>query len=108
VGFLASFGYLRQWPASAWKSTRSDTLKFGRRCWRRCTKRDGTITLFLRPDGLLVGYLETPDFVRACAQMKEHPVNAKWQAEMSPFFEAIGDSGADDNMIPLEEVFHLD
>lgn len=65
-------------------------------------------SLFLRADGLLVGYLETPDFVRACAKMKEHPVNARWQAEMSPFFEAIGEGGADDNMFPLEEVFHLD
>ncbi len=65
-------------------------------------------SLFLRADGLLVGYLETPDFARACARMKEHPVNAKWQAEMSPFFETIADGGADDNMFPLEEVFHLD
>ncbi len=65
-------------------------------------------SLFLRPDGLLVGYLETPDFVRACAEMKEHPVNARWQAEMAPFFEAIAEGGADDNMFPLEEVFHLD
>ena len=40
--------------------------------------------------------------------MKEHPVNARWQAEMSPFFEAIGDGDADDNIFPLEEVFHLD
>ena len=81
----------------------------GRRCWRRCARPDGiTIRLFLRPDGLLVGYLETPDFVRACAAMKEHPVNARWQAEMAPFFEAISEGGADDNMLPLEEVFHLD
>lgn len=65
-------------------------------------------TLFLGPDGLLVGYLETPDFVRACAAMKEHPVNDRWQAEMSPFFEAISEGGADDNMFPLTEVFHLD
>ena len=67
-------------------------------------------SLFLRADGLLVGYfLETPNFGRAlCAQMKEHPVNARWQAEMVPFFEAIGEGGADDNMFPLEEVFHLD
>jgi L-rhamnose mutarotase len=65
-------------------------------------------SLFLRPDGLLVGYLETPDFVRACAMMKQHPVNARWQAEMAPFFEAIGDGTADESMFPLEEVFHLD
>lgn len=65
-------------------------------------------SLFLRPDGLLVGYLESDDFERSCAGMKDHPVNARWQAEMAPFFEAMGEGGADDNMFPLEEVFHLD
>ena len=65
-------------------------------------------SLFLGPDGLLVGYLETDDFARACAGMKDHPVNARWQAEMAPFFERLGGCAADDNMFPLEEVFHLD
>ncbi len=65
-------------------------------------------SLFLRPDGLLVGYLEADDFAQCCAAMKKHPVNARWQAEMAPLFESLGDGAADDNMIPLEEVFHLD
>ncbi len=65
-------------------------------------------SLFLRPDGLLVGYLETDDFDHACAAMKGHPVNARWQAEMSPFFEAIGEDAPDDRLFLLEEVFHLD
>ncbi len=65
-------------------------------------------SLFLRPDGLLVGYLETPDFNHALAAMKLHPVNARWQAEMAPFFEGTPQSGPDDGMFPLEEVFHLD
>jgi L-rhamnose mutarotase len=63
-------------------------------------------SLFLRPDGLLVGYLETGDFARAQALMKLEPVNARWQSEMAPFFESTGN--ADENMFPLEEVFHLD
>jgi L-rhamnose mutarotase len=65
-------------------------------------------SLFLRPDGLLVGYLETDDFERAREGMKNYPVNAKWQAEMLPFFESFGSGAADDNMAPLLEVFHLD
>jgi L-rhamnose mutarotase len=65
-------------------------------------------SLFLRPDGLLVGYLETEDFDNCCAAMKKHPVNARWQAEMSPFFEAMDEGGADDHIFPLDEVFHLD
>jgi L-rhamnose mutarotase len=64
-------------------------------------------TLFLKQDGLLVGYLETDNFVQSCAGMKNYPVNARWQAEMSQFFEKIP-GAADDNMFPLEEVFHLD
>jgi L-rhamnose mutarotase len=65
-------------------------------------------SLFLRPDGLLVGYLEAENFDKCCAAMKDHPVNARWQAEMAPFFESLGAGAADDNMVPLEEVFHLD
>jgi len=64
-------------------------------------------SLYLRPDGLLVGYLETDNFETSCAGMKSFPVNARWQAEMSPFFEAIP-GAADESMFPLEEVFHLD
>ena len=65
-------------------------------------------SLFLRPDGLLVGYLETDDFEKAPAGMKTREVNARWQAEMAPFFEKLTQGGADDNMLALEEVFHLD
>jgi L-rhamnose mutarotase len=65
-------------------------------------------SIFLRPDGLLVGYLEADDFEECSAGMKNYEVNARWQTEMAPFFEALGESGADDNMVPLAEVFHLD
>jgi L-rhamnose mutarotase len=65
-------------------------------------------SLFLRPDGLLVGYLEAENFDQCLARMKEHPVNSRWQTEMTPFFESLAYGGADDNMAPLEEIFHLD
>jgi L-rhamnose mutarotase len=65
-------------------------------------------SLFLRPDGLLVGYLESDDFDRSCSAMKNEPINSRWQAEMAPFFEALGGGGPDDRIFPLEEVFHLD
>ncbi len=65
-------------------------------------------SLFLRPDGLLVGYLETDDFAASCAAMQNHPVNARWQAEMAPFFEELDGRAADQSMAPLEEVFHVD
>jgi len=65
-------------------------------------------SLFLRPDGLLIGYLETPDFEQARAAMKNHPVNARWQMEMAPFFESLEHGAPDDSMNPLAEIFHLD
>jgi L-rhamnose mutarotase len=65
-------------------------------------------SLFLKPDGLLVGYLEADDFAKCCAEMKNHPVNARWQRELSPLFEPMTKGAADDNMSPLEEIFHLD
>jgi len=65
-------------------------------------------SLFLQPDGLLVGYLETDNFDLATAAMKNHPVNTRWQAEMSPFFEALDGGAPDDHISPLDELFHLD
>lgn len=65
-------------------------------------------SLFLRPDGLLVGYLESEDFAAAQAAMAATAINATWQAEMSEFFESLDGRGPDEAMIPLEEVFHLE
>ncbi|MFI7693293.1 L-rhamnose mutarotase [Nonomuraea sp. NPDC049655] len=64
-------------------------------------------SLFLRDDGLLVGYLETADFEAARKAMEAAEVNARWQAEMAPFFEDL-DGRPDEGMRPLDEVFHLD
>ena len=65
-------------------------------------------SLFLRDDGLLVGYLETPDFQAALSGMASREVNARWQREMAPFFEALEGRRPDEGMFPLAEVFHLD
>ena len=60
-------------------------------------------SLFLRADGLLVGYLETEDFAAAQAAMERTDVNARWQADMAPFFDVGPGAGFE----RLEEVFHL-
>lgn len=65
-------------------------------------------SLFLRDDGLLVGYLETDDFTAAQAAMASTEVNARWQAEMGSFFEALDSARPDEAMVPLTEVFHLE
>ena len=49
-------------------------------------------SLFLRDDGLLIGYFETPSIEAAVAGMAATDVNARWQAEMSEFFEDLGDA----------------
>lgn len=64
-------------------------------------------SLFLRPDGLLVGYLETDDFEAAQAAMELTVVNARWQAEMAEFFDAEPVEGLPSGFERLEEVFHL-
>jgi L-rhamnose mutarotase len=65
-------------------------------------------SLFLREDGLLVGYLETEDFHAARAAMEKLEVNAHWQREMSDFFMNPPGVTPDRAMAPLEEIFHLD
>ena len=65
-------------------------------------------SLFLRGDGLLVGYFETEDLEAARAAMSKSEVNARWQADMAPFFEKLEGSQPDQSMRILEEVFHLD
>jgi L-rhamnose mutarotase len=67
----------------------------------------GNYSLFLRPDGLLVGYLETDDFERARHGMAALEVNQRWQSEMSSFFVNPPGVAPDQAMLPLEEVFHL-
>ena len=65
-------------------------------------------SLFLRPDGLLFGYLETEDFEKALAGMSQRDVNARWQTQMAPFFEELDHKHPDEQLVRLEEVFHLD
>jgi len=65
-------------------------------------------SLFLRKDGLLFGYLETNDFEKAVAGMEEREINARWQAEMAPFFEQLDGKRPDEGLLRLPEIFHLD
>ncbi|MFK7600919.1 L-rhamnose mutarotase [Deinococcus sp. SM5_A1] len=64
-------------------------------------------SLFLKDDGLLVGYFETPDIQAAREGMAQRDVNARWQAEMAPFFVELH-GNPDEGFLQLEEVFHLD
>jgi L-rhamnose mutarotase len=65
-------------------------------------------SLFLRDDGLLIGYVETPSLDEAQAAMAATEVNTRWQAEMAEFFVELGDARPDTGFVRLEEVFHLE
>jgi L-rhamnose mutarotase len=66
-------------------------------------------SLFLREDGLLFGYFETPlSFQAALDGMAVEEINARWQDLMAPYFEGLEGTHADETMIELQEVFHLD
>jgi L-rhamnose mutarotase len=64
-------------------------------------------SLFLREDGLLVGYLETPDYQAALAGMAKREVNERWQRDMAPFFMNLEGRRPDEGFLRLEEVFYL-
>lgn len=64
-------------------------------------------SLFLRDDGLLVGYFETPDYTASLTGMASRDVNDRWQREMAPFFVTLDDRRPDEGFLRLDEVFHL-
>ncbi|WP_062298807.1 L-rhamnose mutarotase [Demequina maris] len=64
-------------------------------------------SLFLRPDGLLVGYYETDDDAAAAAALAADPRTARWEETMAPFFVALEGERADQGAPQLPEVFNL-
>jgi L-rhamnose mutarotase len=64
-------------------------------------------SLFLRPDGLLIGYVESDDLAAAQREMAATEVNARWQTIMSDHFVDL-DVPPDEGFIPLVEVFNLE
>ena len=64
-------------------------------------------SLFLRDDGLLIGYYEVDDDEAAQETLAADPRTAKWEAEMAAFF--ISTTGRPDQAAPrLQEVFNLE
>jgi len=62
-------------------------------------------SLFLRDDGLLIGYVEADDLAASQAAMEALDVNTRWQAEMVEFF--AGTTPAEGFPL-LREIFHLE
>ena len=65
-------------------------------------------SLFIREDGMLFGYFETPESLEvAQAKMENTAINEKWQKLMAPYFEIPSGARPDQMLIQLEEVFHI-
>jgi L-rhamnose mutarotase len=62
-------------------------------------------SLFLRDDGLLIGYVEADDLERAQARVAATEVNTRWQAAMAELFASEGPPDEAWELIP--EVFNL-
>jgi L-rhamnose mutarotase len=65
-------------------------------------------SLFVRkPDGLVVGYLETDDYAAAQRAMEAEDVNLRWQETMGQYFTLPEGARPDDGSVRLTEYFHL-
>jgi L-rhamnose mutarotase len=64
-------------------------------------------SLFLREDGMLIGYYETDDDEAAQRALEADPRTAAWEAEMSDFFVASA-GRPDQEAARLDEVFNLE
>ena len=64
-------------------------------------------SLFLRADGLLIGYYETDDDEAAQLALAEDPRTAAWEARMAEFFVASA-GRPDQEARTLPEVFNLE
>jgi len=62
-------------------------------------------SLYLRADGLLIGYVEADDLAASQAAMAATEVNARWQESMAEFFAGTTPT---EGFPLLTEVFHLD
>ncbi|WP_159610789.1 L-rhamnose mutarotase [Glutamicibacter sp. JC586] len=64
-------------------------------------------SLFLRGDGLLIGYYETDDDQAAQAALDADPRTARWEEQMSGFFLSL-QGRPDQQAARLTEVFNLE
>jgi L-rhamnose mutarotase len=84
--------------AAVWPDMLAEIAASGRRNY----------TLFLRPDGLLIGYFETDDLAGSQAYLDSSAVAARWESEMSPFFAQLDGARPDQQFDRLPEVFNLE
>lgn len=65
-------------------------------------------SLFLRDDGLLVGYYETDDDAASAAALAADPRTTAWEAASAELFDSLPGARPDQGAPTLREVFHLE
>lgn len=88
--------YVRR-HAEVWPEMLAEIAAAGRRNY----------SLFLAPDGTLFGSYDVDDEAAANAYLAASPVVARWEADMSQFFDGL-EGRADQAASPLVEVFNLE
>ncbi len=87
----------RELHAAVWPSMLGAIEQSGRRNY----------SLFLREDGLLIGYYETDEDGASQRSLAENPATAPWEALMADFFVSV--NGRPDQGAPrLTEIFNLE
>lgn len=64
-------------------------------------------SLFLRPDGLLVGYYETDDDAESARKLAADPRTEEWEEQAARFFVTLNGNRADQGAPQIAEVFNL-
>jgi L-rhamnose mutarotase len=64
-------------------------------------------SLFLREDGLLIGYFETASVEESQAALAADPRTVEWEAEMADYFVSL-DGRPDQGALQLTEIFNLE
>lgn len=77
---------------------------------QKALRRSGwhNYSLFLRADGLAIGYLETQDFAESLRSMEQFEVNARWQASMKTLTPTFEGRRVDQTLERLPLIFDLD
>ncbi len=87
----------RERHATVWSEMLQEIERSGRRNY----------SLFLRADGLLIGYFETDDLPASQRYLDASEVAARWETEMAPFFVRLDGARPDQSLDRLTEVFNL-
>ena len=76
----------------------------------RAIQRSGrrNYSLFLREDGMLIGYYEVDDDAASAEALALDPETAEWEAEAARFFVSLDGERPDQGAPHLREVFHLE